>query len=114
MAEAQPDQVTEFEREGLLEDLAGEECEARIDLLAQLREAGVSMDELRRAVAEDRLAMLPIELVFTRDCRYTLPEALEASGLDEAFARRDMLALGFSYPADDEVLFSDQDIESFK
>ena len=113
MPDDQPDQVSEFEHEGLLEDLAGEEREARIDLLVQLREAQVSMEELRRAVAEDRLAMLPIELVFTRDCKYTLEEMLERSGLDEDFARRDFLALGLPWPRPGEPLYSDADLESF-
>jgi adenylate cyclase len=114
MADAQPDRVAEFGREGLLDDLTGEERDARIDLLVQLTEAGVSIDELRRAVAEDRLAMLPIELVFTGGCKYTLRDALEATGLDEDFVRRDLLALGFSYPGEDDVLYSEEDIESFK
>jgi len=114
MADVDPAQLAEFERERLLEGLAAGEREARVDLLAQLVEAGVSMGELKRAVDEDRLAMLPIELVFTRDCKYTLPQALEASGLDEGFVKRDLLALGLPYPAPDEVLYSEQDLQSFK
>src|SRR5205807_1123538 len=57
---------------------------------------------------------LPIELVFTRDCKYTLADALEQSGLDDAFIRRDLLALGLPYPADDELLYTDEDLESFR
>ncbi|TML35141.1 MAG: hypothetical protein E6G29_08850 [Actinobacteria bacterium] len=114
MGDGAPDQVSEFEREGLLEGLADEEREARIDLLRQLVEVGVSMDDLKRAVAEDRLAMLPIEMVFTRECKYTLRDAMEASGLDDDFVRRDFLALGLPHPAEDEVLYTEEDVESFR
>ena len=107
------EQAAAFEAEGLLEGLHPAEREARLDLLRQLAEAGVSMETMKRAVDEDRLAMLPIELVFTRDCKYTLPDALERSGLSEEFIRRDLLALGLPYPADDELLYTDEDIESF-
>ena len=113
MDEADP-QAAEFEAEGLLDGLDPREREARLDLLRQLAGAGVSTGDMRRAVEQDRLAMLPIELVFTRECRYTLREALEASELDEAFIRRDLLALGLPYPAEDERLYSDADLESFK
>ena len=47
------------------------------------------------------------EQVFTRDCRYTLDDAMEASGLDEEFIRRDLLALGLSYPERDERIYSE-------
>lgn len=107
-------QAADFEAEGLLEGLEPHDREARLDLLRQLAEAGVPLADMKRAVEEDRLAMLPIELVFTRECKYTLREALEHSGLDEGFIRRDLLALGLPYPAADERLYSDADLESFK
>ena len=111
----EPDaQTAAFEAEGLLDGLEPAEREARLDLLSQLAEAGVSIEAMKRAVAEDRLAMLPIELVFTRECKYTLPQALEQSGLSEEFVRRDLLALGLPYPADDELLYTDEDLESFR
>src|SRR3989442_1096269 len=101
VAELDP-QTAAFEAEGLLDGLDPNEREARLDLLRQLAEAGVSPEAMKRAVAEDRLAMLPIELVFTRECKYTLPQAMEQSGLSEGVVRRDLLALGLPYPADDE------------
>lgn len=113
MAAASPDQIEQYEREGLLEGLTGEEREARIDLLGQLSEAGVSIDDLKRAVEQDRLALLPIELVMSRECKYTLREVLEKSGLDDDFSRRDFLALGLPHPGDDEVVYTDTDLASF-
>ena len=49
----------DFEAEGLLEGLDGEAREARERLLAELVDDGVELEELRTAVAEDRLALLP-------------------------------------------------------
>ena len=54
---------TDFEAEGLLDGLDGEQREARLRLLAELADDGVSLEELRRAVEEERLALLPVERV---------------------------------------------------
>ena len=51
----------DFEAEGLLEGLEGESRESRRRLLEELSADGVALDELRQAVAEDRLALLPVE-----------------------------------------------------
>ena len=105
---------TDFGREGLLEDLEGEEREARLDLLRQLDAAGVSLDALKKACDEDRLAMLPVELVFSGELRYTVDEALERSGLTLEFLRRDMMALGLPFPQHDEPAFTEEDLEAFR
>jgi adenylate cyclase len=102
----------DFEREGLLEGVdSKQERAARIELLEQLVAEGVPLEELKRAVAEDRLALLPVELVFTRDCRYTIAEVAEKTGLDEDFLRRDQRALGLAQPGRDERFFSDADLD---
>jgi hypothetical protein len=75
----------DFQREGLLEDLDANEREARLDLLRQLAERGVGLDELKRAVEQDRLALLPIELVLRDQRNYTFREYAEMSGLGERF-----------------------------
>src|SRR3954471_21841261 len=105
---------TDFEREGLLDDLEGEEREARLDLLHQLDAAGVPLGTLRKACEEDRLALLPVELVFSGDLRYTVDEALELSGLSREFLRRDMMALGLPFPEPGEPAYSESDIEAFR
>jgi adenylate cyclase len=104
----------DFEREGLLEGLDAGEREARLDLLWQLDQAGVSLETLRQACEQDRLALVPVELVFSRDLRYTVDEVLEGSGLDRKFLRRDMLALGLPMPAGDEPAYSEGDLEALK
>src|SRR4051795_10417772 len=56
--------VMDWEAEGLLDGLEGEPARAaRRALLDELHEEGVPLDDLRRAVAEDRLALLPVERV---------------------------------------------------
>jgi adenylate cyclase len=105
----------DFEREGLLDDLEDErERAARLDLLRELVESGVDIEEIRRAVAEDRLATLPMELVFTRDCTHTLRAVMDELGLEEGFVRRNYLALGVPCPELDECALTDGQVEAWR
>src|SRR5829696_4284283 len=72
----------DFEAEGLLEELL---------------DAGVELDELKSAIAENRLSLLPVERVLTGDGDYTLADVAERSGLDEEFVRRHLSALGLGH-----------------
>jgi adenylate cyclase len=65
-------------------------------------------------VAEDRLALLPVELVFTKGGRYTLREAAEMIGLREEFVRRNWLALGLSEPGPDDRVYNESNIGGLK
>jgi adenylate cyclase len=103
-----------FEREGLLDRVEGDERVARLDLLQQLASDGTSLEELKEAVAQDRLAVLPIERVFTGDLTVTLAEFSERTGLSIDFVSRDYLALGVSRPVPDEPQFSEADVEAGK
>ena len=102
----------DFEREGLVDGLEGSERDARLDLLGQLAEDGAPLSELKRAVEEDRLAMLPIERVFSGDLTVTLSEFCERTGLSAEFVGRDYLALGVSRPDPHEPQFSETDVEA--
>lgn len=104
----------DFEAEGLLDGLEDEAARtARLALLEQLAADGVPLEELKRAVAEDRLAVLPVERVLAGDGeRYTTAEVAERSGLDEALLLRYRRALGLSLPAPGERAFSDADVEA--
>jgi adenylate cyclase len=94
---------TDFEAEGLLEGVSGKAREARLALLRDLAEAGVPLEELRRAVAEDRLALLPVERVFEPGAeRYSPREIAELTGLDLDYLIRLQQALGFPAPRPDE------------
>ena len=80
----------------LLEGVTNEqEREAREALLAELRAAGVPEEELRRAVAQNQLVLLPVERALSYgDERFTAQEVAERSGLDLDFLERVNRALG--------------------
>jgi adenylate cyclase len=85
----------DFEAEGLLDGLSDESARARLELLRTLEREGFTLDELRRAAGEDRLALLPVERVLEAEGpRYTLREVAEASGLELRFLEEARRALG--------------------
>lgn len=103
----------DLEGEGLLEGAESQQDrEARVQLVEQLLESGIAVEELRRAVAEDRLALLPAELVLAGDGRYTLAEVAERTGLEEEFLLSLLLALGTPRPEADDRVASDEDVEA--
>ena len=105
----------DFEAEGLLGDLKGKAREARLALLEELADQGVSLEELKRAVEEHRLVLLPVERVFDEGSdRYTATEIAEKAGLDPWFLARLLQALGAPIPEDDEPVYSDEDLEAAK
>ena len=105
----------DFEREGLLKGTRGRARDARRELLEELAADGVPLEELRRAVEEDRVALLPVERVLDAEGRrYTAAEVAEAAGVDEEFLRRDRLALGLPDPGPEEAAFTDEDVEAAK
>ncbi|MFT3863527.1 MAG: adenylate cyclase regulatory domain-containing protein [Solirubrobacterales bacterium] len=93
----------DFAAEGLLDDLQGEAREARLKLLEQLSGEGVTLEELREAVAAGHLALLPVERAIAGDGpRYSAREVAEISGLDLDLLRRFRAALGVPFGGDDE------------
>jgi adenylate cyclase len=105
----------DFEAEGLLDGLDdGKARDGRLELLRELSEAGCTLDQLKAAVAEDRLSSLPLELVFTRGLHHSLADVMRETGLDEGFIRRNYLALGLPLPPLDEPALDDDDLESWR
>jgi adenylate cyclase len=102
----------DFEAEGLLEGLEGEEREARRELLEQLSDAGVSDEELKKAVEEDRLALLPVEQALSGDAELTSAEVAERAGVSEDFVRRHRRALGLPLTGEDQRAFTEEDVEA--
>jgi adenylate cyclase len=101
----------DFEAEGLLDGLEGEEREARLRLLEKLSEADVPDDELRKAVEEQRLALLPVERALGGDRRLTLTDVASRADLSADLVRQHVRALGLPVPEDDEPAFDDEDVE---
>jgi adenylate cyclase len=105
----------DFEAEGLLGDLKGKFREARLALLRELVDQGVSVDELKRAVQENRLVLLPVERVFEEDAhRYSAAEIAERAGIKPEFLARLLQALGAPIPEDDDRVYGEADVEAAK
>ncbi len=103
----------DFDAEGLLEGVEGESRRARLALLEQLASEGVSVKELREAVAAGRLTLLPVERALAGDGpRYTPREVAEISGVDLALLQRSTAALGVPYPDPDVRTLNEADVET--
>jgi adenylate cyclase len=103
----------DFEREGLLDGAgAGPAREARLELLRTLENEGFTVEELRRAAAEDRLALMPVERVLEAEGpRYTQEEVARKVGLDLDFVREARRALGEPDVAPDQRVLTEEDLE---
>jgi len=105
----------DFEAEGLLRGLEGQAREARLALLEELSDQGVGLEELRRAVEEDRLVLLPVERVFEEGQEhYTAAEIAEGAELEPEFLVRLLQALGAPIPREDERVYGEDDLEAAK
>ena len=100
----------DFEEEGLLQGLEGDDRDARLRLLEQLSEAGVPDDELRQAVQEQRLALLPVERALGGERTLTAEEAAKRAGVSVDFVRRHRRALGLPLSDEDGGGFSEDDV----
>src|SRR4051812_42676069 len=104
----------DWQSEGLLEGLDGDERDARKELLDQLDDAGIEIDELREAIKEDRLALLPAEHELGGDCDMTEAEVAEKVDVPVEFLREQRRALGLPQVPPDAKLFGDADVEAAK
>lgn len=105
--------MTDFEAAGLLNGLEGADREERLRLLEELEAAGVSLEELREAVAAGRLALLPVERALAGDgSRYTPREVAEIAAIDLDLLRRFTTALGIPYGDPDEPRGTEADLEA--
>jgi adenylate cyclase len=103
----------DFEEEGLLDGLEGDARNARLALLEQLSDGGASLEELKLAAAEGRLALLPVERVLEGEGpRYTIDQVAERSGLDRDFFEAVLRAMGVARPGSDEREFTDADVSA--
>ncbi|MDQ4041273.1 MAG: hypothetical protein M3141_05940, partial [Actinomycetota bacterium] len=103
----------EFVEAGLLDGLDGADRDARLELLRRLSEAGVSIDELRTAVDEDRLALLPLELAMTGEDLVSTREAAERTGLPVELVVDLRRALGLPRADLDQQVISVDELEGW-
>jgi len=108
--------MPDWRAEGLLDALEDErDREARRELLDQLYAEGFGLEELRRAAAEDRLVLLPVERALGGGhAQYTLDALAEQAGVSRALALANLRAAGVPLPGADDVVFSDEDVESLR
>src|SRR5437763_8332099 len=104
------DSVMDFASEGLIDGLDGKERTARERLLASLIDDGFTPEELKAAVAEQRLALLPVDRVLGG--RHTAAEVEQQTGLPARLMLRIRRLLGLPEAGPDERIFSDEDIEA--
>lgn len=104
----------DFEAEGLLDGVDGAAREGRRRLLEQLGNDGVPLEELREAVAEGRLALIPVERVLAPPGkRHSFARVAAESSLGEDYLAKLMRALGLPIPEDqDEPIYRDDDLEA--
>jgi adenylate cyclase len=105
----------DWDAEGLLNDLPDEPArDARAKLLDELHEDGVSVEELREAVTEQRLTLLPTERLLGGEASYTAREVAEKSGLGLESLLATRRALGLAVPGPDDAIFNDDDLAAAK
>lgn len=79
-------------------------------LIRELGAAGVSLETMREAAEEDRLALLPVEVALGADYRHTVAETAEASGLPAELLVRQRMALGLPRPEEGAPAFTDANV----
>jgi adenylate cyclase len=104
--------MIDFAAEGLLGALEGEARQARLELLEELSADGAPLEELREAVADGRLPLLPVERALAGEGpRYTPREVAEISGVDFDLLQRATAAMGIPYPDPDVRALTEADVE---
>lgn len=105
----------DFEAEGLLEGVDGDMRESRRALLEELHSDGVPLEELKAAVQEDRLVLLPVERVYDPPGeRHTPRQVAEEVDVPLPVLIRHQRALGLRAPEEDEKALGEHDLELAK
>ncbi len=101
----------DFDAEGLLDGLQGEQRAERLALLEYLAGDGVPLAQLRRSTALGTLMFLPAERVIGGQARYTAAEIAERSGVSEEFLLAVLRAMGLPIRDEDEAVYTESDLE---
>jgi adenylate cyclase len=103
----------DFEAEGLLDGLEDErDREDRLELLRHLYDSGVSLDDLRRAVEEERLALLPVERVLASEERYSARDVAAEAGIELDLLLRIQQAIGLPVLDPDEPTLGQEALDA--
>jgi adenylate cyclase len=104
------DAPMDFAAAGLLDGLEGAERSQREQLLARLVDDGFSLDDLRKAVQENRLALLPVDEVLGG--AYSAEEIEERTDLPAGMMVRIRRLQGLPEPGPEDKVFSEEDVEA--
>ena len=103
----------DYGAEGLLDGLEGKAREARLGLLEQLSGEGLTLEELRDAVAAGHLTLLPVERAIAGGGpRYTGREIAELAGVDVDLLLAYRAALGIPWGDLDERAANEADLDA--
>jgi len=104
----------DFAAEGLLDGIEDERARAeRVALLEELLADGVPPEELKQAVAEDRLVFLRVERTLG-EARYTVREIAALTGIEPEEGLRYRQAIGLPRVDLDERVLTDRDLEAIR
>ena len=81
-------------------------------LLDELHRNGMSVEELRRVVEEDKLVLAPVAQALSSEARYTAREIAEQAGVELDFLTASRRALGLPVPDPDERIYGEKDLEA--
>jgi adenylate cyclase len=70
----------------------------------------VPLEELKRAIAEERLALLPVEQVLGAEDKYSARDVAEKTGVPLEVLERQWQALGLPVADDDAKVYGDEDL----
>jgi len=104
--------TVDWEAEGMLEGLDPAARAGRIELLDLIHSSGAEVDEIRKALAEDGLALLPIERALSGHPQYTAAQAAKLAGVDEPFLLELADAFGLPVPAPEDAIFGQDDVDA--
>lgn len=102
----------DFDSEGLLKDLQGEARESRLRLLDRLWESGIGLEELSKAVAEDRLVILPAEHALGGAPDFSAREICERVDLPLEYFTAVRRAQGLAAEDPDARAYGEDDLEA--
>lgn len=97
----------DFAAAGLLDGLEGRDRAAREELLERLAAQGFTLEQLQAAVAENRLALLPLERVLGG--QYTAEEIGERSGVPAELLVRIRRQMGLPAAGPQDRVFTDEE-----
>jgi adenylate cyclase len=104
----------DFESEGLLDGLEGEQRAERLALLQYLAADGVPLTELQRATASGTIMFLPAERVIGGRARYTAAEIAQRGEVPETFLIAVRRAMGLPIAAPEEAAYTEADLEAVR